>query len=151
MGEISLYSDCWQERDVDGVTGCFIKSGFRNTGEILSARLFDLLNIDRLDSRRVEEMLMALYRWYSADPSADEEMALGIREQDCCYGRWRREHKDLSEVTAGDIVMAEDINRKAVLHFFGLVARAFYRSCEYDSAEYKYFDYESLKRRKENE
>ena len=139
-----MYSREWQEKDVDGVSESFIRAGFRNTEQILVTRLFDLLNIDRLDIGKAEEMLLALYRWYSEDPAADEEMALGMRRQEFSYNAWRKRHMKLSEVTAGDIVLAESVNKKAVLHLFGLVVRAFYKSDEYDRNEYRYSDLDDL-------
>lgn len=145
MEDTGLDSRDWQDMDTDGVSGCFIEAGFRHTGEILDTAVFDLLNTDRLDCGRVEEMVLALYRWYSPDP--EEELPVMDRR----WGRWRREHGDLSAVTVRDIVAAECADRKAVLHYFGLVVRAFHRSDEYDGREYKYSDYRDYPRRKKDE
>ncbi len=146
-----LCSAKWQDNDTDGVTGCFLELRFRNTGVIMKCRVYDLLNVNQLSSAKVEEMILALYRWYSGDPAADEDMAAGIRKQDFDYGRWRREHRDYSAVTVEDIVLQEGINRKAVIHIYDLVVRSFYRSGQYDGHEYRYYSYTSLKRSIENE
>ena len=148
---VSLFEKAWRDNDTDGVTGCFIKSGFRNTGEIMETRLYELLNINRLNSRRVEEMITALYRWYNPNPAVDEDVSLGILEQCFRCPGWRKEHKDLSLVTVGDIVLIEDINKKAVVRLYNTVVKAFYRSDYYDRYEYKYWDYDSLKRSREYE
>lgn len=147
----SLCSQKWRDADTDGITDRFIKLRFSNTEEIMKCRVFDLLNIYSLSSARAEEMILALYRWYSSDPVTDEEVSAGIRKQDFDYAWWRRNHHDYSEVTVEDIVLQEGINRKAVLHLYGLVVRAFYKSDQYDGQEYKYFNYTSLKRSMENE
>ena len=149
--KICLRAPKWQAADVDGITERFIKLKFRNTGEIMKCRVYDLLNTNRLSSAKVEEMILALYRWYSEDPAADEDMAAGIRKQDFDYGRWRREHRDYSAVTVEDIVLQEGINRKAVIHIYDRVVRSFYRSEQYDSHEYRYYSYKSLKRSMNNE
>ena len=149
--KICLRAPEWQAADTDGITERFMKLRFRNTEEIMKCRVYDLLNICSLSSAEVEEMILALYRWCSEDPAADEDMSAGIRKQDFDYSKWRREHHDRSAVTVEDIVRQEGINRKAALHIYGLVVRSFYKSEQYDGQEYKYFNYTSLKRRKKNE
>lgn len=144
--KICLRAPEWQAADTDGITERFMKLRFRNTEEIMKCRVYDLLNIYSLSSAEVEEMILALYRWYSEDPIADEDMSAGIRKQDFNYSRWRREHHDRSAVTVEDIVLQEGINRKAVLHIYNIVVRSFYRSEHYDGFEYRYFNYSSLKR-----
>lgn len=142
--KVSLRSADWQTEDRDGITGRFIKAGFSDTREILEMRVFDLLNIYGIDNRRACQMILMLFEFFNGNEEVDREMEAGFLRQYFSYPEWRKKHGKPCEITVGDIVLAEDINRKAVFHFYDGIVKQFYRSAEYDSREYLYLSYRDL-------
>ena len=138
---VSLKSKVWQAQDKDGITGRFLKVGFTSTGEILNMKVFDLLNIYSIDSRKAMLMILRLYEFFNWNESVDREMELGFLRQYFSYPQWKKKHKSLSLVTVADLVLTEDINRKAIMHFYEGIVRQFYKSAEYDNREYRYLSY----------
>lgn len=140
----SLKSRQWLDQDRHFVTNRFTDIGFERTEEIMELRVFDLLNMNRVDAETAKEMILALYRFYNPNTTVDEGMEQQLIDQYFPFTEWRKQHRDLSRITVKDLVMAEDINRKAILHFYNCIVKAFYKSKEYSSREYRYRDYWDL-------
>ena len=145
--KVSLYSEDWLESDVFGVTRWFTGSGFRDTEEILSMKVYDLLNISKIDSGKAGEMILALYMRFNRNSAVDEDMELGFVSQYLLFREWKKEHGKVSEIRVKDIVLTEQMNRKAVISFYESIVRAFYRSSEYLRREYLYSDYSDWRKR----
>ena len=137
----SLRSAAWQRRDWQGVSRRFLQIGITRTDEILDLRIFDLLNLNRIHAEIAEEMLLLLYRFLNPDTWTDEAMERKQTDQPFSYKNWNKKHKDPSGVTVRDLVLAEDINRKAIRHLYMRILKAFYASDVYDGREYRYLDY----------
>lgn len=116
--------------------------GIRNVKQILDLRVYDLMNMNRMDPIRVEEVLTNLYQKLNANAGVDDAMYFGMMSQYFDFTGWRKKHKDYSKVTVADIVLSDDINLLALQHIYDLVRRNFFKSNEYDSREYKYLDYQ---------
>lgn len=140
----SLKSRKWLDHDTHFVTKRFTDIGFETTEEIMELRVFDLLNMNRVDAETAKEMILSLYCFYNPNSMVDEAMAQQLMDQYFPFTQWRKKHKNLSVITVRDLVMAEDINRKAILHFYNSIQKAFYKSKEYSSREYRYRDYWDL-------
>ena len=140
----SLRSRNWLARDRCYVTDRFTDIGFENTEEIMDLRVFDLLNLTRVDAETAKEMILALYRFFNPNDAVDVGMDQQAIDQYFPFTAWRRAHRDLAAITVRDLVMAEDINRKAILHFYNCILKAFYKSKEYSSREYRFRDYWDL-------
>ena len=143
-GNTSLRSRKWRDQDIRFVTKRFTDIGFEKTEEIMDLRVFDLLNMNRVDAETAREMILALYRFYNPNTMVDEAMEQQLMDQYFPFAEWRKKHRNLSVITVRELVMAEDINRKAILHFYNSIQRAFYKSKEYSSREYRYLDYWDL-------
>ena len=145
----SLHSKHWQSYDTAFVSERLSDIGFEDTEEILTLRVFDLLNLNRIDAEAGKEIILALYRFYNPNTMVDEGMEQKAIDQYFPFALWRKKHRDLSRITVRDLVMAEDINRKAILHFYNSILKAFYKSREYSCREYRYRDYWEMLREKE--
>ena len=138
-GNTSLRSRKWLDQDISFVTKRFTDIGFEKTEEIMGRE--DNFG-DKTHTAR--EMILALYRFYNPNTMVDEAMEQQLMDQYFPFAEWRKKHRNLSVITVRELVMAEDINRKAILHFYNSIQRAFYKSKEYSSREYRYRDYWDL-------
>ena len=146
----SLKSKDWLKQDRSFISDRFTALGFDYAEEIMELRVFDLLNLNRIDAETAKEMILALYRVFNPNPLMDESIELKLIDQYYPFAKWRSKHKDLSQVLVRDLVMAEDINQKAIARFFNSILRAFFKSKEYSSREFRFADYwEMLQETKE--
>lgn len=122
----SLRSKAWLKHDRSFVTDRFIDVGFEHAEEIMDLRVFDMLNLNRIDAEAGKDMILALYRKYNPNTIIDRGMEQREIDQYYPFSEWRKKHKDLSKVLVRDLVMAENINRKAILHFYDSILKAFY-------------------------
>ena len=146
----SLKSKDWLKQDRRFISDRFTALGFDYAEEIMELRVFDLLNLNRIDAETAKEMIFALYRAFNPNPLVDESMELKLIDQYFPFAQGRSKHRDLSQVLVRDLVMTEDINQKAIARFFNSILRAFFKSKEYSSREYRFADYwEMLQKTKE--
>lgn len=138
---ISLRSETWLKEDTYYITQRLMERGFRYADQLMELRVFDLLNIYRINAEVAQEIILMLYRIFNHNPAVDESMELKLMSQTFPFSSWRKEHRDMSKVSVGDLVSAGDINRKAILRLYSSLLKAFYRSGEYDSREYRYYSY----------
>lgn len=62
----------WRIVDEYEVADAFIDVGFRRVKDVVELRLFDLLNISRINNNRAEEMLLCIYHLLQPDRRIDE-------------------------------------------------------------------------------
>ena len=139
-----LDSKAWYGLDKECVGCYFIELGFTRVGEILALRMFDLFNMDRIDNIRAWEMVRCLYHFLNKDSEMDEALEWKLTDQCFPFAEWRKTHK-AKEVRVADLVMAADMNEKALQRLFGSITRAFYKSNEYSARYYKYGSLDELK------
>ena len=138
---INPTSGKWLAEDNQYIAGYFEYSGFETLQEILDMRVFDLMNMNTLNPIRVEEIITGLYKYLNPNSAVDAAMYSGSMKQYFDYTGWRKKHKSLEKITVNDLVMAEDINLKAIQHFYDAIRKRFFKSKEYDWREYKYLNY----------
>lgn len=126
-------------RDEDAYVAGYMRGlGFRSLSELLPMRVFDLLNMNRIDAIKAEEIIISLYRYIHPEREKfDDDIYYGIIEQSFDFYGWRKKHP-LSKVTVCDLVLSDGINREAIYDLYDLIKRAFWRSGEYDWHRYKY-------------
>lgn len=140
----SLKSKDWLKHDRSFISDRFTDIGFEYADEVMELRVFDLLNLNRIDAEAAREMILALYRRFNPNPFVDEGIEEKLIDQNYPFTLWRSRHKDLSKVLVRDLVMAENINQKAINHFYNSILKAFFKSKEYSSREYRFRDYWEL-------
>ena len=99
----------WLSEDNMCVADYFDGLGFTSLQDILDMRIFDLMNMNRLNAIRVEEIITCLYLFLNPNTAVDEAMYEGLMPQTFPYGDWWKEHKNLSAVTVADLVLTKDI------------------------------------------
>ena len=62
----------WRKVDEYEVASPFIDVGFRWVKDVVDLRVFDLLNISRINNKRAEEMLLCIYHLLQPDRRIDE-------------------------------------------------------------------------------
>ena len=62
----------WRMIDEYKVANPFIEVGFRQVKDVVDLRVFDLLNISRINNNRAEEMLLCIYHLLQPDRRIDE-------------------------------------------------------------------------------
>ncbi len=147
--KISLTSNAWLKEDTNFVTDRFVDIGFVVAEEIMQLRVYDLLNLNRIDAETAKEAILLLYRIYNPNTSVDDGMDNGMIDQYFPFSAWRKKHPDLSRIIVRDLVMAKDINRRAIIRIWNRILKAFYKSTEYNCREYRFRDYyEMLSKRR---
>ena len=136
---ISLGSETWLTEDSHFITQRLLDRGFRYADELMAMRIFDPLNIYMINAEIGQESILMLYRIFNHNRAMDESMELQLTGQTFPFAAWRKRHRDLSKVSVQDLVLSEDINRKAILRLYCSILKAFYRSGEYDGREYRYY------------
>lgn len=136
----------WRIVDEYEVADAFIDVGFRRVKDVVELRLFDLLNISRINNNRAEEMLLCIYHLLQPDRRVDECIYNDEIDQYFSYREWKKKHQPLSGVTVREILTTEDLNEGALLRIFDGVTAAFYKSDEYNSREYRYSSLSELRK-----
>lgn len=78
---IKFDSPKWRMIDEYKVANPFIEVGFRQVKDVVDLRVFDLLNISRINNNRAEEMLLCVYHLLQPDRRIDEGINIMILEQ----------------------------------------------------------------------
>lgn len=128
------------------VANPFVDVGFRQVKDVVDLRVFDLLNISRINNNRAEEMLLCIYHLLQPDSRIDEGIYNDEIDQYFSYREWKKKHQPLSGVTVREILATEDLNEDALLRIFDGVTAAFYKSDEYNSREYRYSNLSELRK-----
>lgn len=143
---IKFDSPEWRKVDEYEVASPFIDVGFRQVKDVVDLRVFDLLNISRINNNRAEEMLLCIYHLLQPDRRIDEGIYNDEIDQYFSYREWKKKHQPLSGVTVREILTTEDLNEGALLRIFDGVTAAFYKSDEYNSREYRYSSLSELRK-----
>lgn len=142
--KVKFDSPEWRKVDEYEVASPFIDVGFRRVKDVVDLRVFDLLNISRINNNRAEEMLLCIYHLLQPDRRIDEGIYYDEIDQYFSYREWKKKHQPLSGVTVREILTTEDLNEGALLRIFDGVTAAFYKSDEYNSREYRYSNLSEL-------
>lgn len=143
---VKFDSPKWRKVDEYKVANPFIDVGFREVKDVVDLRVFDLLNISRINNNRAEEMLLCIYHLLQPDRRIDEGIYNDEIDQYFSYREWKKKHQPLSGVTVREILTTEDLNEGALLRIFDGVTAAFYKSDEYNSREYRYSNLSELRK-----
>lgn len=143
---VKFDSPKWRMIDEYKVANSFIDVGFRQVKDVVDLRVFDLLNISRINNNRAEEMLLCIYHLLQPDRRIDEGIYNDEIDQYFSYREWKKKHQPLSGVTVREILTTEDLNEGALLRIFDGVTAAFYKSDEYNSREYRYSSLSELRK-----
>ena len=108
----------WRMIDEYKVANPFIEVGFRQVKDVVDLRVFDLLNISRINNNRAEEMLLCIYHLLQPDRRIDEGIYNDEIDQYFSYREWKKKHQPLSGVTVREILTTEDLNEVALLRIF---------------------------------
>ena len=71
---VSLKSKAWRKEDNAFVSERFGDLGITHTYQIMDMRVFDLLNLYRIDAETAKETILALYRVHNQNKAVDEGM-----------------------------------------------------------------------------
>lgn len=134
----------WNKVDRDNICFWFVSLGFKQVGDLMSIRVFDLLNLDQINNNRAEEMLLCLYHLMYPNAKLDEGIYYDEIDQYFSYREWKKKHKRLEQVTVSDVLLTEGINEAALLRIFDGITAAFYKSNEYNSRKYRYGSFKEL-------
>ena len=153
--EICPESEEWLSKDDVCIAGYFDGLGFKTLQDVLNMRVFDLMNMRRIDSIRTEEIITGLYHFLNPNSRVDEAIYQRVMTQPFDLSGWRKKHKDLSQVKVADLVLTEEINLYAIQHFYDAIRKKFFKSDEYNWREYRYRDWNDYQQtinsnRKEN-
>lgn len=143
---VKFDSPKWRKIDEYKVANPFVDVGFRQVKDVVDLRVFDLLNISRINNNRAEEMLLCIYHLLQPDSRIDEGIYNDEIDQYFSYREWKKKHQPLSGVTVREILATEDLNEGALLRIFDGVTAAFYKSDEYNSREYRYSSLSELRK-----
>lgn len=143
---VKFDSPKWRKVDEYKVANPFVDVGFRQVKDVVDLRVFDLLNISRINNNRAEEMLLCIYHILQPDRRIDEGIYNDEIDQYFSYREWKKKHQPLSGVTVREILATEDLNEDALLRIFDGVTAAFYKSDEYNSREYRYSNLSELRK-----
>lgn len=143
---VKFDSPKWRKVDEYKVAKPFVDVGFRQVKDVVDLRVFDLLNISRINNNRAEEMLLCIYHLLQPDRRIDEGIYNDEIDQYFSYREWKKKHQPLSGVTVREILATEDLNEGALLRIFDGVTTAFYKSDEYNSREYRYSSLSELRK-----
>lgn len=134
----------WNKVDRDNICFWFVSLGFKQVGDLMSIRVFDLLNLDQINNNRAKEMLLCLYHLMYSNAKLDEGIYYDEIDQYFSYREWKKKHKRLEQVTVSDVLLTEGINEAALLRIFDGITAAFYKSSEYNSRKYRYGSFKEL-------
>ena len=146
---VDLESREWTDRDELGTEIAFLQAGFSNTEEILNLRIYDMLGIRGIDTGRADEMMEALYRFFTGGEYINEDIWLASGEYHEETGRypdarkWWEKHPDPSKVLVRDIILERCFTIDSMFDIYSDVVRAYWRSEEY-TRKYRFRNYGDL-------
>ena len=109
---IKFDSPKWRMIDEYKVANPFIEVGFRQVKDVVDLRVFDLLNISRINNNRAEEMLLCIYHLLQPDRRIDEGIYNDEIDQYFSYREWKKKHQPLSGVTVRERTEVPDMFRR---------------------------------------
>lgn len=141
--QINPRSSEWIADEEYYITEYFHKTDIQTLSQIVSMRVFDLMNIRGINAIRAEEIIVSLYRYlHPGNSKLDELLYQRIADQTFDFKEWRRAFRDLSAVRVSDLVKYEGINQEALYDLIDALKKAFFKSSEYDWRRYRYANYQ---------
>ena len=137
-----LNSEEFREYDEGNVAEVLYDLGFRTVENILDMRIYDLMNMNRMSRNRVESILYSLYQFLNPNLDVDEAVYNGMMKQPFDYREWRKTNGKHHKVLVRELILASGMNEKALFHLINIIVRAFFKSEEYNSREYAYYDFD---------
>lgn len=86
---VKFDSPKWRKVDEYKVANPFVDVGFRQVKDVVDLRVFDLLNISRINNNRAEEMLLCIYHLLQPDRRIDEGIYNDEIDQYFSYREWK--------------------------------------------------------------
>ncbi len=126
----------WQETTDEAICSLFRGLGFHCPEDFMEVRVYDFLNLDRVDNNRAEEMIVALTELLYPDKEKYSDRFDSVRIEPVML--WLIEHPNPSTVTLRDLICAEKLSLEEILDAFDAVSMGFYHSPEYNSRKYRY-------------
>lgn len=115
----------WRSVDKDGIYVVFDMLGFKSVEDVVQLRVFELLNLNRINNNRAEEMLLCIYRLLYPNRKLDDGIFNDEIDQYFSYREWKKSHKKLDQVTVSDILLTEGTIRRHCFRIFDGVTAAF--------------------------
>ncbi len=130
----------WLDDDHAYVAEYFFGLGFIDLSELLFMRIFDLLNLNRIDAIRAEEIILCLYRYLNPQKDTlDRDIAYGAVDIKFDYQKWSKTHP-LKDVTVCDLVLSDDITLLVLSRLYNRIKKSFWKSGEYNWKEYRFLN-----------
>ena len=85
----------WRSVDKDGIYVVFDMLGFKSVEDVVQLRVFELLNLNRINNNRAEEMLLCIYRLLYPNRKLDDGIFNDEIDQYFSYREWKKSHKKL--------------------------------------------------------
>ena len=126
----------WQETTDEAICALFRGLGFHCPEDFMEGRVYDFLNLDRVDNNRAEEMIVALTQLLYPDKKQYPDRFDAVWTEPLML--WLIGHPDPSTVTLRDLICDEKLSLEEMLHAFDAVSMGFYYSPEYNSRKYRY-------------
>lgn len=139
----SLSSEWIENLDFD-LSEILTSHGISCPDDLLQIRFFDFLNLNRIDASVGYRILMSLYEFMNYRPVFDDLLMYGETGQKFRFMEFRARYKKLERVTLADMIFYEHVNAKAMNKMFEHMRRAFMKSSEFNSREYRYRCYKDL-------
>ena len=95
----------WRSVDKDGIYVVFDMLGFKSVEDVVQLRVFELLNLNRINNNRAEEILLCIYRLLYPNRKLDDGIFNDEIDQYFSYREWKKSHKKLDQVTVSDILL----------------------------------------------
>ena len=112
---VKFDSPKWRKVDEYKVANPFVDVGFRQVKDVVDLRVFDLLNISRINNNRAEEMLLCIYHLLQPDSRIDEGIYNDEIDQYFSYREWKKKHQPLSGVTVRELLTGLMIRRYSLI------------------------------------
>lgn len=138
-----------KEYDNENVLGILYGLGFRTVSDILEMRIYDLMNMNRISRNRADSVLYLLYKYLNRNTQIDEALYNGMMKQPFDYTKWRKNHGKHHKILVRELILAPEMNEKALFHLIHIIVRAFFKSDEYNGREYAFYNYDDYLSSKE--
>lgn len=109
--------------------------GFNRPKDFTGVRLYDLLNLDLVDSSHAAEILTELSEYLFPHRVSYEGSKAAERR---AIRTWMEDHGDFSTALIGDLLLDDNLSLEAALKIFDRAVKSFYHSSEYNTRRYRY-------------
>ena len=135
----------WTETIEPWITDHFKFLGFNKPKDFMRIRLFDLFNLDCVDNNRAEEIILGLSRLLY--PKRKERGDSTPKRYAQCRIMFFL-MPDPTIITVEDLISETFFAENEMLALFDYVSQRFYKSSEYDSRHYKYWNLNEIPKSK---